>query len=134
MQLNCHYLTGNSWFVFWWIVSLGSGQRSLSLPDYFSVRSQRRWGKDKCASLAFPELGALLYLFTTEILQLGILRTYDGYCNEKRPTKVELCVKLSVCDYSMLVALYITREVHFCLLGTNGYHVKATNERFTDAS
>ena len=34
----------------------------------------------------------------------------------------------------MLVALYKIGEVHFRLLGTNGYHAKAKNERFTAAS
>ena len=31
----------------------------------------------------------------------------------------------------MLVTLYKTGDVHFRLLGTNGYHTKAKNERFT---
>ena len=31
----------------------------------------------------------------------------------------------------MFVTLYETGEVHFCLLGTNGFPVKAKNERFT---
>ena len=34
----------------------------------------------------------------------------------------------------MLITLYKISEVHFCLLGTNGFHVKAKNERFTAAS
>ena len=33
----------------------------------------------------------------------------------------------------MFVTLYETVEVHFCLLGTNGFHVKVKNERFTAA-
>ena len=33
----------------------------------------------------------------------------------------------------MLVALHKMREVCFCLLGTNDFHVKAKNERFTAA-
>ena len=38
------------------------------------------------------------------------------------------------CDYSMLVTLYKIGElVLFCLFGTNGFHVKAENERFTAA-
>ena len=37
------------------------------------------------------------------------------------------------CDYSMLATSYKIGEVHFRLLGTNGYHVKAKNERFTAA-
>ena len=31
----------------------------------------------------------------------------------------------------MLVTLYKTGDVHFRLLGMNGYHTKAKNERFT---
>ena len=38
------------------------------------------------------------------------------------------------CDASMLVELCKIAEVHFRLLGTNGFHVKAENERITDAS
>ena len=34
----------------------------------------------------------------------------------------------------MLVILYKIGEVHFRLLDTNGFHVKAKNERFTAAS
>ena len=33
----------------------------------------------------------------------------------------------------MFVTLYETVEVHFCLLGTNRFHVKVKNERFTAA-
>ena len=34
----------------------------------------------------------------------------------------------------MLIMLYKIGGVHFRLLGTNGFHVKAKNERFTTAS
>ena len=34
----------------------------------------------------------------------------------------------------MLVTLHKTGVVHFCLLSTNGYHVKAKNETFTAVS
>ena len=34
----------------------------------------------------------------------------------------------------MLITLYKIDEVHFGLLGTNGFHAKAKNERFTSAS
>ena len=34
----------------------------------------------------------------------------------------------------MLIALYKIGGVHFRLLGTNGFHVKAKNERFTAVS
>ena len=34
----------------------------------------------------------------------------------------------------MLITLYKIGGVHFCSLGTNAFHVKAKNERFTAAS
>ena len=34
----------------------------------------------------------------------------------------------------MLTTLYKIGELHFRLLGTNGFHVKAKSERFTAAS
>ena len=34
----------------------------------------------------------------------------------------------------MLIMLYKIGELHFRLLGTNGFHVKAKSERFTAAS
>ena len=34
----------------------------------------------------------------------------------------------------MLITLYNIGEVHFRLLGTDGFHVKAKDERFTTAS
>ena len=52
----------------------------------------------------------------------------------KRHIKTELCVKLSLCDYSMLITLYKIGGVHFRFLGTDGFHVKAKNERFSPAS
>ena len=52
----------------------------------------------------------------------------------KRDIKIELCLKLSLCDYSMLGRLYKIGQVHFRLLGTNSFHVKAKTERFTAAS
>ena len=33
----------------------------------------------------------------------------------------------------MFVTLYETGEEHFCLFGTNGFHVKAENETFIAA-
>ena len=38
------------------------------------------------------------------------------------------------CDYSMLITLYKIGELHFRLLGKNGFHIKAKSERFTTAS
>ena len=38
------------------------------------------------------------------------------------------------CDCSILVTLYKIGEVDFRFLGTNGFHEKAKNEKFTAAS
>ena len=62
------------------------------------------------------------------------LRSYDGNCNEHVTLKLNFALSQVFCDYSMLVRLYKIGGVHFCLLGTNGFHVKAKNERFTAAS
>ena len=51
----------------------------------------------------------------------------------KRHNQIELTLRLVFCDYSLLVTLYKIREVQFRLLGTNGFHAKAQNERFTAA-
>ena len=40
-------------------------------------------------------------------------------------------IRLVFCDDSMLVPVYKIGEKHFPLLGTNGFHAKAKNERFT---
>ena len=63
----------------------------------------------------------------------GSLRSCGGNCNQNVTLKYHLRYIL-YCDYSMLVTLYKIGEVHFCLLGTNGYHLKAKNERFTALS
>ena len=53
----------------------------------------------------------------------------------KRYIKIELCVRLSILRFSsLLIMLYKIGELHFRLLGTNGFHVKAKSERFTAAS
>ena len=46
----------------------------------------------------------------------------------KRHFKMELCSRLSVCDYSIFVKLYKISEVSSRLFGTNGLHVKAVNK------
>ena len=38
-----------------------------------------------------------------------------------------------LCNYSKLVTLYVISEVHFRLLGTNGFQVKEENGSFTAA-
>ena len=51
----------------------------------------------------------------------------------KRHIRIELSVSLSVLRLLMFVSLYETGEVHFCLLGTNDFHVKAESKNFTAA-
>ena len=58
---------------------------------------------------------------------LGSLRSCDGNCNENVTLKVFY-------DYLVLITLYEIGELHFRLLGTNGFHDKAKSERFTAAS
>ena len=73
------------------------------------------------------------FFFFLRVAQNWFLgRSYDGCCNKN--IKIELCIRLSICDYSMLITLYKIGELHFRLLGTNGFHVKAKNERYTAAS
>ena len=43
-------------------------------------------------------------------------------------------IKIELCDYSMFITLDKIGGVHFRLLGTNGFHVKAKDERFNAAS
>ena len=61
---------------------------------------------------------------------IGSLRSYDGNCNEY----VGLKFNLVFCGYYMLCTLYKIGELHFRLLGTNDFHVKTKNERFTARS
>ena len=65
---------------------------------------------------------------------IGNLRSYDGNCNENVTLKLNFAVSEVFCDYFMLVTLYKIGELHFRLLGTNGFQVKAKSERFTAAS
>ena len=65
---------------------------------------------------------------------IGNLRSYDGNCNENVTLKLNFALSSVFCDYSMVTTLYKIGEVHFRLLGTNSFHVKAKSERFTAAS
>ena len=71
---------------------------------------------------------------TIFVFTLGNLRNYDGNCNENIILKLNSGLSEVSCDYSMLIRLYKIGGVRFRLLGTNGFHVKAKNERFTAAS
>jgi len=65
---------------------------------------------------------------------IGSLRSYDDYCSENVTLKLNFALSSIICDYSMLITLYKIGEVHIRLLGTNVFHIKAKNERFTTAS
>ena len=63
------------------------------------------------------------------------LKKLRRHLQRKHHVKIERCVKLSVCDYSDLGHMIVQiGEVHFRLLGTNSYYVKAKNKRFNVAS
>ena len=62
------------------------------------------------------------------------LRSCDGNCDKNVTLKLNLALSEVFCDYSTLVTLHKIDEGHFRLLGSNWYHVKAKNERFTAAS
>ena len=51
------------------------------------------------------------------------------FCNENVILNRTLR-KIVCCDNTMLVMLYNISDVYFRLLGTNGFHVHAMNERF----
>ena len=52
----------------------------------------------------------------------------------KRHIKIKLCVKLSLLRLFHVDHVVQIGGVHFRLLGTTGFHVKAKSERFTAAS
>ena len=65
----------------------------------------------------------------------GSLRSYDGSCHGNVTLKYNFALSFKVfCDYSMLDPLCKISEVYFRLFGTNGFHVKAKNKRFTASS
>ena len=68
------------------------------------------------------------------MMTIGSLRSYDGNCNENVTLKLNFTLSLVFSNYSVLITLYKIGEVHFRFLDTNGFHVKAKNERFTAAS
>ena len=74
----------------------------------------------------------ILYLF--RLVKIGNLRSCNGNCNENVTWQLNFALTWVFCDYSMLITLYKMGELHFRLLGTNGFHVKAKSERSTAAS
>ena len=67
-------------------------------------------------------------MFIITILDITEFKKLRRQLQRKHDIKIELCV------HSMLETLYKICGVHFLLLGTNGFHLKAKNERFTAAS
>ena len=82
----------------------------------------------------FRFLGTSGYHLKAKNKRLRSLRSYDGNCKENVTIKLNFTLNLVFCDYSVFITLYRIGEVHFRLLGTNGFHVKAKSERFTAAS
>ena len=74
----------------------------------------------------------LIYVQYCDIL--GSLRSYDGNCKENVTFKLNFALSRVSYDYSMLITLYKIGGVHFRLLRTDGFHLKAKNERFSHAS
>ena len=61
-------------------------------------------------------------------------KSYATVLQRKFHIKIELCVRLSVLRLVLVGHVEQIGEVHFSLLDTIGYRVKAKNERFTAAS
>ena len=61
----------------------------------------------------------------------GSLTNYDGCCHKNVTSKQIFTLGSVFCYFSMLVTLCKASELYFRLLGTNGFHMKAENERFT---
>ena len=98
-----------------------------------------RYKKKKRNCLQFP----MRYVYNLSILaiyksndhwKIGSLRSYDGNCKENVTLKLNFALSEVFYDYSMLITSYKIGWVHFRLLDTNGFHLKAKNERFTAAS
>ena len=81
----------------------------------------------------FRLLGTSCYHLKAKNKRLRSL-SYDGNCKENFTLKLNFTLNLVFCDYSVFITLYKIGEVHFRLLGTNGFHVKAKSERFIAAS
>ena len=95
-----------------WVNSLYGGIRwpvRIVQKDFNVFFSKRSW--QHCMTVSHPILGSL--------------RSYDGNCNGNVALKLNFALSEVFCDYSMLVTFYKIGGVHFRLLGTNGFHVKA---------
>ena len=60
----------------------------------------------------------------------GVIKSYDGCCNDNR-LKQSLGWVKSFAIIPCWTLFTKKSQVHFRLLGTNGFHVKAENERFS---
>ena len=89
---------------------------------------------DRFVLVAVVVIIIVVFICTVVIISIRSLRSYDGNCNENVTLTFDFALSKLFCDYSMLVTLYKIGGVHFRLLGTNGFHVKLKNERFTVAS
>ena len=64
----------------------------------------------------------------------GHLRSYDRNCNENVTLKLNFALSLLLLFHVDHVEQNRRTWLHFRLLGTNGFHVKAKSERFTASS
>ena len=103
----------------------------MSAVDHIALNFWRETGSDVVNELYF--LSSVTLSLNDEERGLFSFRHNREFKKLRRPVqrkrhiKIEFCVRLSVlfCDYSLLITLHVR------LLGTNGFHVKAENERFT---
>ena len=89
-----------------------------------SVRLRGYTGSTKCR----PSFVCCL-IFPENKRELKKLRRF---LQRKRHITIKLCFLLGVLRlFHQFVTLYETGEVHFCLFGTNGFYVKAENEKLS---
>ena len=79
-------------------------------------------------------LNPLLFLWQYQKFVIREFKKLRRQLKGKRHIKIELCVKLRLFRLFMLITLYKMGGVHFRLLGTHVFYVKAKYERFTAAS
>ena len=95
-----------------------------------SAHNDARGGKSVIhgQSTSLTPQGVLPRCSSTQTLR--IFRIYGGCCNENVTLKYNFALG---CDYCTVVASCKIGEIHFRFLGTNAFHFKAENERFTTA-
>ena len=107
-------------------ISTFTGSQLMKIRKY-SIHQLQRFSRQPIGVSKKPHTLVVYHL-------LGNLRSYDGCCNENVTLKQNFALGYVFCDYSMLITLYKTGELHFRLRGGNGFHVKAKSERFTAGS